>query len=429
MTKAGEKTTGLASATTRVVAEASAQVFESVSRVLLEVEAEGRSEWVTLAFHEGYVHASCATNPESPAHVAAALRALGLKALDGSGPHAPEGAPAPRGAPARGMARRESLRPPASVERDSPNALLADAFEDLVTAVVRVGVAEAAEAASVLAALDRLVVTAPSPPPLGLARFVGRLKHILVRQDVLGAARMLEEASRLASAARSQTPSRNDSERLRLMLGEGVGVSSESVSDRTLVELAREWVAGVEQGSIERRLMVDIRSGDLYAESRLRHGPASLGPCPRIVHVGLAEVDPGPAPRRIRVLQYELAGGLDSASYEGILSRADRRVAQLFERYQSALKSYPGLAETFVVFAPSSLSRDQGLVFLDGEGGQLALSRVEDAGRSAAIERESESLELEWVFGAIHETEERMTLDPYGFGFREEGQPRYRRLR
>ena len=232
---------------------------------------------------------------------------------------------------------------------------------------------------------------------------------------MVSAARLLEQASRFATDVRP--------------LLAGVGQAGcETVSDRVMAELSREWVAGTERGSLERRLLVDVETGELFFECRAQKGALSLGPCPRVLQMGLAEVDPGPSPRLVRVLQYEVAAGLTPAAYEGIFARADRAVSDVRGRYQSALTGHPGLAEPFVVFAPARLLREAGLALEDATGASLPLRDADGEGRSAALERAMMG-SLEWVVGALHDQGGQLAIDPHGFGARADGTPRYGRLR
>lgn len=207
------------------------------------------------------------------------------------------------------------------------------------------------------------------------------------------------------------------------------GASMASVSDRVLVELSREWVAGVERHSVERRLLVDVRTGELLLECRLQKGAASLGPCPRVVRVGLAEIESGPAPRRIHIQQYEVGHALDTALFDSIAQHAERDLAALRVRYQRDIKQYPGLAEPHVLFAPARVLRDRGLQLCDVAGDALALRRRTDEGRSAALERVCADVAPEWVVGTLHERPEGLVLDPCGVAVRHDATVRYVRLR
>lgn len=389
-------------------------------RALLEVEVSGQREWVTITLGaEGdEPRASTPDGSTSGPHVEAALAILGL------------GAPAQAVSlpPERTLFRRASLPPPAEPGRPDESGLaLPIAFEDLVTAVARVGVLGAAEAPSVLAARERVIAAAPAPLPLGLARYLGRLKGALADRDVVPVARLLEEAARFTQAARQGTSATRDRERLRALLGIGEP-GCETVSDRVMVELSREWIAGTERGSLERRLLVDVETGALYVEIRARQGAISLGPCPRTVRVGLAEVEPGPAPRTIRVLQYEVSAGITPERHDDLTARAEDDLAAVRARFHAALHAYPGLSEPFALVAPVRLVREGGFALVDAAGETLALVDTDEEGRSAAL---GERLvgNLEWVVGALHERSGQLALDPHGYGVRVDGSPRYVRLR
>ncbi|MEZ4329632.1 MAG: hypothetical protein R3B40_30660 [Polyangiales bacterium] len=394
----------------------------ALRRALLEVEVDGQRGWVTITVGPGpaQVRAISEDGDEGGPLVEAALEALGFGDPSGAllGPQASQ----PPGL------RRESLLPQGDARADAPLSTAGVAFEDLVTAIVRVGLDEALEAPSVEAARERLLSACATPAPLGLARFLGRLRAGLAERDPVTVTRLLDEASRFASAARQRAPSPTDLKRIQIMLGPGRdGVSS--VSDCVLVELSREWVAGVERHSVERRLLVDSRSGELLVECRLQKGTASLGPCPRVLRVGLAEIESGPAPRRIHILQYEVGHALDASSFDSIAQHAERDLSALRARYQRDIKQYPGLAEPHALFAPARVDRDLGLQLCDASGDALPLRRRGDEGRSAALERACAEVSPEWVVGTLHERPEGLALDPCGVALRHDGAVRYLRLR
>ena len=81
----------------------------------------------------------------------------------------------------------------ADEEEGRPGSDLASAMDDLVTAIIRIGVAEAAASPSVQDALERIIEAAPTPTPPGLLRFVGRMRASIHHADQLLVARMKKQ--------------------------------------------------------------------------------------------------------------------------------------------------------------------------------------------------------------------------------------------
>ena len=138
-----------------------------VRRLTIDMEVEGRVEMVTLSLREGELQCVSSDGLNDGPHVMAALRFVaGTDPRDDSSPPGPIASIGGR-----------------TLEQPPPNDL-AEALDDLVTAVTRVGVDKAQYAPSVDAALERVVGVAPQPTPPGLGRFIGRLQHELHRRLV-----------------------------------------------------------------------------------------------------------------------------------------------------------------------------------------------------------------------------------------------------
>ena len=120
----------------------------AVRRLTMDVDAEGRVEMVTLSLRDGELQCVCTDAQSDGPHVLAALRFVA------------------------GMEQREESSPPSPMvsaagrsPEQSPEHELAEALDDLLTAITRVGVQQAQYAPSVDAALERVVSTAPQPTP------------------------------------------------------------------------------------------------------------------------------------------------------------------------------------------------------------------------------------------------------------------------
>ena len=374
----------------------------AVRRLTVDIEVEGRIEMVTLSLRDGELQCISSDGRNDGPHVMLALKFVA------------------------GMESREDSSPPApvaSVTGRSPDQVplneLAEALDDLLTAITRVGVDKAQYAPSVDAALERVVGVAPQPTPAGLARFIGRL-HQEIRSGALSrVARMLDGSSQLAEALRMGVPTRESEQRVGAWLGAGPGSTPKvsPVYDRTMIEVGREWLSGTERASVERRYLIDIQSGEIYREDRPRHATASLGPCPRQLQVGLAEVEVGPAPQRIRVLQYEVQPDVPRQSWERIQRIASRSFAEVTEQYRRSVRAYPSLSEPFALIAPYRFERNGIFKAFDPDGHQLLLNRSERRGAVLAFyDLLSDGVEPSWLAGRLTDTGATLCLTPFALG-------------
>ena len=204
---------------------------------------------------------------------------------------------------------------------------------------------------------------APDPLPLGISRWVGRLKLALAARSAEEAARLLAGADLLIEDLAAAPRSREAHSRVLSWLGtlhEDIQDRAR-LTDRTMIEVAREEVGGVERESVERRYLVDLSDGAVYREERLPGAPtASLGPCPRVLTVWLAEAEQGVAPQRVRLLQYAVTPLVEADDLAAARGRARRDFAPLVDGYRAALASHPGLCEPFALVAPKRLESDAG---------------------------------------------------------------------
>jgi len=377
----------------------------AVRRLTIDVEVDGRVELVTLALRDGELQCISSDGQNDGPHAMAALRFVA--ALDPRDESSPPG-------PAVDSAHR-------SIEPGAPSEL-ADALDDLLTAVVRVGVDKAQYAPSVDAALERVVGAAPQPTPSGLGRFIGRLRHELAEGELRGVMRILDGASKLADALRVDRPTRESKRRIGAWLGAQADAAPkvELLSDRTMIEVGREWLSGTERATVERRYLIDVRSGSVFREDRPRLATASLGPCPRQLRVGLAEIEAGPSPRRIRVLQYEVQPDVPPESWEQLHQVASRSFAEVTERYRTAVQSYPTLAEPFVLVAPYRIEHDEVFKAFDPDGHQMLLNRSERRGAVLAFyDLLSEGVEPSWLAGRLTDAGGTVCLTPFAVGSRD----------
>ena len=369
-----------------------------IDRVTLEVSVDGRSEQVTISMRDGKLRCIASDGSQQGPHIDAALSFIAGASLDriSQPPTAPTEAQ------------------PAELEK-APVDALAVGLEDLVVAVARAGLEEANDSPSVSNGFDEVLAAAPQPVPTGLSRWVGRLRSAIERRDVALAARLLDGASRVSIDLRDDSRTAVAQTRIGAWLGRqrDSAPGLKLFSDRTLIELAREWLDGVEQ--IERRYLLDLRSGELYREERLRSERGSLGPCPRQLAVGLAEVQPGPSPRKIRLLQYVVQPEVSASTWARIAQFAQRDFRALNDGYRQALVDFPGVAEPFALVAPELLDRDHGLNPLDATGRALPIAHQASTSRGAAFEMLNAADDPLWIAGRLTHANGDVEIAPLSF--------------
>ncbi|HEY6880689.1 MAG TPA: hypothetical protein VI299_21850 [Polyangiales bacterium] len=299
----------------------------------LNIEIAG--EQVTLFTRGGKLRELCTCGVERCEHVSVVLQFLA------------EGAAQAMPAEVR---VRSSVRPPPG---DMPQLALAAAFEELCVATARAGI-EAPDSPSIKQALAQVMSAAPDPVPLSLARFIGRFRDALALGEVGELARLLDGALSFAELLRDDSLSYAALEQRRAWLGSGE--AGDALAEVTLVEVAREWLTGLDRAAIERRYLIELVTGHVYTEERRRgEGEISVGPCPRLAQVAFAEVDRATRPPRAKLLQYTLSVQVPEAPWQRVVSLAEDTLAPLRERFAAEVRASPALAEPFAIFAPAQL--------------------------------------------------------------------------
>lgn len=341
-----------------------------VERLSVDVQLGGHREIVSMRLSGDRLLWSCTCGELECEHAQTALGMVS-DAADTLDPEQRRITAVYEPAPASGADVRTVEQSDQAVRADTAG--LRSILEDVLGAVVRSGVAGGMSPA-IEEALERLVKAAPSPLPLGISRWIGRLKDGLARHDVDAVARVLDGATRVVEDLADKQPPEDALRRIVSWLGalsKHAG-DVERISDRTMLEVAREWLPGVERAGVERRYLVDLGSGEVFREERSRAAQtASLGGCPRVVNVGLASVERGANPRRIRLLQYATTPAVDDGAWNQLAQWASRRFEPLATGYREAIEAFPGLAEPFALVAPDSLSGGDSPVLLDESGRPL----------------------------------------------------------
>ena len=289
----------------------------------LHVEVAPRGSSVTLELDGPDVLASCTCGDAPPcAHVVAALEALG----------APSAVAAPSVTPAA------TPLPPLDCRT---------ACRELVGAVVASGV-DGAKNPEVQQALLRLhdALSVDFRPDARRAHF--RLEDALEHRKLRKAAQALR---RLDAVARS-------------------GGAPERRNDVTLLEVGRD--TGIDRiGRWEETYFVDLSRGDLLVEAAPavpgRETGVSPGPFPRLLLGHLVDIDPGPPPQRVRLMQYEPRGEPTAGDVDRLLGHA---VANLEAVKQRAMQG-----ESLVLARAARLGTLQSApAIVDTEGRALPLA-------------------------------------------------------
>ncbi|MDD9965068.1 MAG: hypothetical protein OXR73_02500 [Myxococcales bacterium] len=391
-----------------------------IERLSVEVRLGEAHEFVSLRLLDGQFAWSCTCAQENCVHASAALSLLA--SLEASGVE--------KDGEVEAAVREGRTAIPSDRPERADNLALAEALEDVLTAVVRVGI-RSLEAPSIGETLERLVHAAPEPLPLGISRWVGRLDNAIAARDIDTVARILDGAARLADDLRAAPPGAAAKERILSWLGalahDPSGVYQ--ISDRTMLEVAREFLDGVERGAIERRYLLDLDSGDVYSEERPRGRPlSSLGTCPRVVHVGLAEVERTAEPRRIRLLQYVSVPVVTEGHWGAMLNWAVRSFGRLPDRFCEASEAFPGLAEPFVVVAPDSYMKGQTASLIDDGGKALPLTPGREPAVIQYIDEQTTGRAPSWVAGRLVDVDGVIMLRPVSLGHSHNGRTDHVRI-
>ena len=318
-----------------------------IERFTCEVQLGREHELVTLRLSDAGLRAVCTCGRHGCAHAQAALQ---LVAASTRGPDS--------------FAKYPSNRPPGLAQDTRPSgghlrhdraSVLIEPLTDVVTAVVRAGVCSD-RTASVLETLSRVERALPPPLPLGLLRWLGRMREALETQDVALVSQALRAAAALAEDLRAEQRDAAARERSVSWLGAESADDLLRLSDRSMLEVAREWVNGSVRQQIERRYLLDLDSGEVFREECVRGvGMSSLGSCPRSIGVSLAEVDLGCGPRRLRLLQYTTTPKIERSSWDLLAAWGQRDADAVAVTYRGAVLQFGALAEPFVLIVPRAL--------------------------------------------------------------------------
>lgn len=367
-----------------------------VERLSVEVGVADDRQLVSLWLREGALSASCTCGHASCAHAYAALALLCQ-------------APGPVSADRVTdiwLPQVTTLADRRTVARHAGEIALpawAEILQDLLIAVVRSG-ASAELSPSVEDGLTRLMRAAPSPLPLGLSRWVGRFKSALAQRDAAELACVLAGADMLIDDMLADAPTQEGRRRMLswLVQAEHEVDARSTIADVTLVEIAREQLAGATRAGIQRRYLIDAQSGHIYREECvLGMQNASLGPCPRLLTVSLASVEVSAPPSRLRLYQYAVTPAVDDEILTGLLRHATTDFSTLVDGYAAALAAFPALSEPFVLVAPARVVIEAEPVLFDAQGVSLPLAGSQAAATLRYFETWQQGAETLWVAGRL----------------------------
>lgn len=389
-------------------------------RLSMDIELEGAREIVSLRRNGEALSWSCTCAQPECAHARIALGFLAEVDAAVADPSTRRSRP---DMPAVTADVRRLAQP--DTARGADMRALIEALRDVLTAVARAGLSAGASAAQD-EALQRLLRVAPEPLPLGISRWVGRLKQALSTRSLDEAARLLAGASLLIDDLEANPRSAEAQTRVLSWLG-ALGDDTYGrwrVTDRTLLEIAREELTG-----LELRYLVDLSDGTAYREERLAGGPtASLGPCPRAVTVWLADTELGAAPQRIRLLQYAVTPLVEAELWEKLVACAVRDFTPLLAGYRAALAAYPGLCEPFALIAPERLEGGSAPWLTDAGGQRLHLAHPDNPASLRFLTRFSAGEPPAFVAGRLIDRDGALSLAPLGAGVMRDGRMVYAQM-
>ena len=386
---------------------ATTQSGAKISRAVIDVETAAGSELVTVVMRGDELLVSTSAPDSEGEHVRSALRLLAGE----GGPVTRSSSPPPGPEVVAGSSSGQVV-----AHREDG---VAAAIDDLATAISRLGASNAHAAPSVEEGIARLFDAVGRPAPVDLSRWIGRLRRALADSDAELLARLLYGATLVANDLRTASPSSTAIRRIVSLLGAdslpalGHVEPAIAIYDRVLIEIGRQWLFGRERAGIERRYLVDIGNGEIFREDRLRTGPstASIGPCPRVLTVGLGEVEDTGPPRELRLRQYAVATEVTAADWSSVLSCAVASFSDLLARYRADLEVFPGLVEPFAIVAPARFSAGE-RAFFDADGAPLPIGRASGDSVVEAIATLTGGTAPAWVAGRVVDSAGTLVLLP-----------------
>jgi hypothetical protein len=337
------------------------------------------------------------------------------------------------GRPAVSAATTVSLPPPAPTpvpagpHRTRPSdAEMGGRLRALLDVLVDDGAAVGSERTD--AALEELVRFLHGVDAYGLHRSLADLRRELATADpspdrLLRATDVLEATCqvlerRAAGAAIDETV-------YDVLVGRDRPLDACEVRDElTLLEVARNSARTPFGYRRAERFLVDLATGARYAElvpvplsPEFAGGPdrygGSVGPFPRVIRADLAAIEPGPSPRRLRLLQYHVDVDVRPEHLRRLAAAAATDAAASYAEF-AALSGALGVAyPCFVIFAPARVVFREGeATLVDAADRVLPLARTVAPDTCAAADRFMVRGRVEAVVGHLLLLRRTLALSP-----------------
>jgi hypothetical protein len=134
-----------------------------------------------------------------------------------------------------------------------------------------------------------------------------------------------------------------------------------------------------------------------------------------VLHVRLATLEPGIAPRRLQALQYTTTPTVSAARWAELGAHAARRFEGLVARHREHMREFTGLCEPITLVAPASLASEPRPCLRDAAGAMLALAGGPPIlATLEALARDP----LAWVVGRLVDDEGSTVLVPLAVAVR-----------
>ena len=317
------------------------------------IEGAGQAEMVSMRMRDGVLDVACTCGAQGCTHAHEALALFDeeprAEALEDRITHMFE------------PAMRVSDVPEMPGLRTAPEGRnrLSDVLADIVLAVTRSGV-QAGISAGVSEALERLAEHASTASATGLRVWVGTLKSALEAHDNEAAVRALAAASAMLDALRKvEPPAIADAHVVSWLGTPASGAMTSERGDRAHV--TSSWRAsnraGLARAGVEQRYLIDLATGELFREDRADTETASLGPCPRLVSIGLAHTSPATRRGACALLQYTTTPLIDRERLAEPRALRDAELRAALGAPQRAHSSAAGLTDMLALGGPRACTQ------------------------------------------------------------------------
>jgi hypothetical protein len=142
--------------------------------------------------------------------------------------------------------------------------------------------------------------------------------------------------------------------------------------------------------------------------------------------VGLAQIEAGAMPRRLRLFQYTTTPVLEPGMLEQIGQWAERSVSAVKERYVRYVSAFSGVAEPLALLAIARVKTGHAPAIVDETDRAIGILAPE--GVVESLLGALRGAEPVWMFGRLVLDGDELCLWPLGMCVRRVGQARYAQL-